>query len=242
MGRLLRLIGLFLFIAVFFATLIGAYAYVLTPTAEDVQARVESNASAHGAVLLEPSQVPLQMGDAIVSIEDERFYQHHGLDSIGIARSLLDDIRYRCGCEGGSTITQQLAKVVYLDGSDYGFNKIDGMALALKIEGRLSKPRILADYLSIVPTGPTIVGMPAAACAYFGRPLNQLDLAGYALLAGLPQAPSVYDPLLDPQAALQRRNQVLHQMQTEGYITATQASAAMAVTYAPPSRAGSCRR
>lgn len=238
MARLARLLGLLLLIGLLFATLIFSWAYVLTPTALDVQPRVDAYAAAHGATMLAPDQVPLQMGDAIIAIEDERFYQHHGLDSIGIARALLDDIRYRCACQGGSTLTQQLAKIIYLDGSDYGFNKINGMALALKIERRLDKAQILADYLSIVPTGPTIVGMPAAACAYFGKPLGELDLAGYALLAGLPQAPSVYDPLIDPQAAVQRRAAVLRQMRSEGYITQQQEAAAQSEPYRPPGRPG----
>lgn len=234
MGRLLRLVGLLALIAALFALLIGAWAYVLTPTADDVQTRVDAYARDRGAAVLSASAVPQQLSDAIVAIEDERFYQHHGVDSLGVARALLDDIRYRCACEGGSTITQQIAKLVYLDGSDYGFNKVEGMALALKIEMHLEKPEILADYLSIVPTGPTRTGMPAAACAYFGRPLNQLDLAAYALLAGLPQAPSFYDPLLHPEAALNRRAAVLHQLREDGFITPEELTAATAEPYVPP--------
>lgn len=225
--------------AVVLAEGILALAWSRTPPADDVQARAAAFAAAHGAPVLLPSQVPPLLAEAIVATEDERFYVHHGLDSIGIARSVLYDVAHACACEGGSTITQQLAKLLYLGGSDRGFHKVEGMALALKIEQRLGKAQILADYLTVVPTGPTRYGMATAACAYFGRPLAQLDLPALALLAGLPQAPSSYDPLRDPTAAIARRSQVLAAMRSDDYITDAQVRAADAAPYRPPA-ARSC--
>jgi membrane peptidoglycan carboxypeptidase len=215
-------------------------AWTRTPSADDVQARVEAFAAAHHAALLPPDGIPPLLAQAMVATEDERFYSHHGLDTIGIARAVLYDLAHACLCQGGSTLTQQLAKALYLGGSDFGFRKVEGMALAVKIEQHLGKPEILADYLSIAPTGPTRYGMAAAACAYFGRPLASLDLPALALLAGLPRAPSSYDPLLHPEAAVARRAQVLQAMLADGYVTDAQLRAAAAAPYSPPGRALSC--
>lgn len=234
MGWLRRLLLLVLGVVLALEAILAA-GWVRTPPADDVQARVAAFAAAQHATLLAPAQIPPVLARAIVATEDERFYSHHGLDSIGIARAVLFDLLNRCACEGGSTLTQQLAKQLYLGGSDAGFHKVEGMALALKIEQRLSKPEILADYLSIVPTGPTRYGMAAAACAYFGRPLAALELPAVALLAGLPQAPSSYDPLAHPAAALARRAQVLESMLSERYITEAQLRAAEGAPYQPPS-------
>jgi penicillin-binding protein 2A len=141
---------------------------------------------------------------------------------------LLYDVSHLCLCQGASTVTEQLVKEVYLDGSDHGLNKLIDVAVALKVETHANKQQILADYLSTVPIGPTRYGMAAGACVYFSRPLRDLSLSQYALLAGLPQAPSQYDPLLHPDAARQRRADVLTMMQSEGFITPAQKDAATA--------------
>ena len=232
--RWLRGIFVLVLLVVVAGEAVFAVAWNRTPAADDVQRRVEAYAAAHAAALLAPADIPPLLARAIVATEDERFYAHHGLDSLGIARSMLYDLAHRCACEGGSTITQQLAKALYLGGSDQGFHKLEGMALAVKIEQHLGKAEILADYLSTAPTGPTRYGMAAAACAYFGRPLARLDLPALALLAGLPQAPSSYDPLRHPAAAVGRRLQVLQAMLSEGYVTAAQVKAAAAVPYQAP--------
>jgi penicillin-binding protein 1A len=176
--------------------------------------------------LLEAGEVPAQLADLLVATEDERFFQHHGIDVIGIVRALLDDFQRACFCEGGSTLTQQLVKETYLGDSNLGLNKLRGMALAFKVETAISKRQILADYLSITPFGFGLYGAPAAACAYFHRPLAALDLAQYALLAGLPQAPVAYDPRTHPDLTTQRRAQVLGRGVSEGYITKAEADAA----------------
>ena len=129
---------------------------------------------------------------------------------------------------GRLDITAQLVKDVYLGGSDRGYNKLEGMVLALKVERILDKRQILALYLSEITTGFGRYGVGAAACAYFHSPLEHLTLGQYALLAGVTQAPSVYDPTVNPDLAQQRRAQVLAQMVSEHYISSAQADAANA--------------
>jgi penicillin-binding protein 1A len=206
----------------------AATLWVWTPSGDDIQARVQALAASHGAPLLSEDEVPSQLAEAVVAIEDERFYEHHGIDSVGLGRAALYDVTNLCLCQGGSTITEQLVKDVYLGGSDRGYDKLEDMALALKVDRMLSKKRILADYLSEITTGFGRYGVTAAACAYFQAPLKDLTLGQYALLAGVTQAPSVYDPTVNPEAARDRRSQVLAQMVAEHYVSAAQADAANA--------------
>jgi len=170
--------------------------------------------------------VPDLLAQAVVATEDSRFYSHHGLDTVGLARAVVYDATNRCLCEGGSTITQQLVKQLYLNNSDRGRDKVTDMVLALKVEQVLSKQQIMADYLSEIATGFGRYGVAQAACAYFHAPLSNLTVGQYALLAGVTQAPSVYDPTVNPSAAEQRRSAVLRDMVNERYITAAQAAAA----------------
>jgi len=206
----------------------AATLWILSPDASDIQARVMRLASANGLILLGEDDVPPLLADAVVATEDERFYTHHGVDSIGLGRALLYDVVNVCLCQGGSTITQQLVKDVYLGGSDLGYNKLEGLALALKAERVLSKGQIMADYLSIITTGFGRRGVTAAACAYYRAPLQGLTLAQYALLAGVTQAPSLYDPTVDPEAAQHRRAHVLAAMVADHYITPAEAQSANA--------------
>ena len=200
--------------------------WVSTPDVSDVQGRVAAVTREHGVVLLRPDQVPDLLAQAVVATEDSRFYSHHGLDTVGLARAVVYDATNRCLCEGGSTITQQLVKQLYLNNSDRGRDKVTDMVLALKVEQVLSKQQIMADYLSEIATGFGRYGVAAAACAYFHAPLGNLTVGQYALLAGVTQAPSVYDPTVNPSAAEQRRSAVLRDMVNERYITAAQAAAA----------------
>jgi penicillin-binding protein 1A len=202
--------------------------WVTSPDPSDIQGRVRAVTQARGVPLLGENDVPPLLADAVVATEDERFYSHHGIDSIGLGRAILYDVTNLCLCQGGSTITAQLAKDVYLGGSDRGYNKLKDLALALKVERVLTKRQILADYLSEITTGYGHFGVTDAACAYFGAPLQGLTLGQYALLAGVTQAPSVYDPTVNPDAARQRRSQVLAQMLAENYITPAQADRANA--------------
>jgi membrane peptidoglycan carboxypeptidase len=202
--------------------------WVWTPPATDIQARVAKLTASLGVTLLTEDEVPKLLAEAVVATEDERFYSHHGVDSLGLSRALLYDLVNVCACQGGSTITEQLVKDVYLGGSDRGYNKVEDIALALKVERVLTKAQIMADYLSEITTGFGVYGVTAAACAYFRAPLGALTLGQYALLAGVTQAPSLYDPTVDPQAALARRSQVLASMVSDHYITRAQAVAANA--------------
>ena len=211
-----------------------------SPSVNDLEARVGQAAATHGATILTAGDIPPLLAQAVVATEDERFYQHHGIDVIGLGRALLYDVGHLCTCQGGSTITQQLVKDIYLGGSDTGFNKLVDMTLALKVELRLTKPQILAEYLSAVMTGYGRWGMASAACADYHRPLADLDLGQLALLAGLPQAPSAFDPLLHPAAALSRRSEVLAAMVEDGYISAPQATTAAAEAVTFPSAPGGC--
>ena len=206
----------------------AATLWMSTPSGSDIQARVTDLTHSYGVALLGPDEVPDTLAKAVVATEDERFYTHHGIDSLGLARALLYDATNRCLCQGGSTITEQLVKDVYLGGSDRGYNKMVDAVLALKVERVLSKQRIMADYLSEITTGLGRRGVTAAACAYFQASLQHLTLGQYALLAGVTQAPSLYDPTVDPEAAQQRRSEVLASMISEGFITPAQALAANA--------------
>jgi len=224
----LRRVALALAVLAGLAIAAGAVLWVATPDPSDIQSRVAALTRARGTTLLGENDVPPRLAQAVVAIEDERFYEHHGIDSIGLSRALLYDLTNLCLCQGGSTITAQLVKDVYLGGSDKGFNKVVDMVVALKAERVLSKKRILADYLSEITTGFGRYGVTQAACAYFGAPLDRLTLGQYALLAGVTQAPSVYDPTVNPELARQRRAQVLSKMVVEHVITPAQAQAANA--------------
>jgi membrane peptidoglycan carboxypeptidase len=213
------------------AALLGPSAatlWIWTPGGSDVQERVRALTDSYGVSLLGEDDVPKLLAEAVVATEDESFYSHHGIDSIGLSRALLYDVVNLCPCEGGSTITEQLVKDVYLGGSDRGYNKLADLVLALKVERVLNKRQIMADYLSEITTGLGRYGVTAAACAYFRAPLQGLTLGQYALLAGVTQAPSIYDPTVNPDAALERRSDVLAAMVADHYVTAAQAHAAQA--------------
>ncbi|HEY4888107.1 MAG TPA: biosynthetic peptidoglycan transglycosylase [Candidatus Dormibacteraeota bacterium] len=202
--------------------------WVFTPSADDVQQRVRARTDSMGVVLLREDEVPPLLAKAVVATEDERFYSHHGIDSIGLGRALLYDATNFCMCQGGSTITEQLVKDVYLGGSDRGYNKLKDLVLALKVERVIDKGQIMADYLSVITTGLNRYGVTAAACAYFQAPLKSLTLGQYALLAGVTQAPSLYDPTVDPEAAATRRDHVLAALVSDSMISRQQAAAAAA--------------
>jgi membrane peptidoglycan carboxypeptidase len=211
--------------------------WVSTPSAGDIQERVLDTTKAHGVVLLTQDQVPPMLAQAVVATEDERFYSHHGIDTIGLGRAFLYDATHYCLCQGGSTITEQLVKDVYLNGSNEGYNKIVDMVVALKVERVIGKKRIMADYLSEITTGYNKYGVSEAACAYFHQALGDLTIGQYALLAGVTQAPSLYDPTVDPGLAALRRSSVLAAMVSDRFITPGQAATANAepvLTPGPP--------
>jgi membrane peptidoglycan carboxypeptidase len=199
---------------------------MLAPSGADLDTRVAAISASAGQTPLRVDEIPAEFAGAVVATEDERFFSHHGLDSVGIARSVWDDLNMGCLCEGGSTITQQLAKVVYFPGQSAAVRKLPGMSVALKLEDRYSKSHLLAAYLSVVATGYGLLGARAAACAYFSRSLRELSAAEAAEIAGMIAAPSVYDPRRNPVLAHSRRSYVLGRMVDRGLLTAAQARAA----------------
>lgn len=163
--------------------------------------------------------IPQLMKDAIVAVEDERFYEHRGVDFEAVVRALIRDIEAGRTVEGGSTITQQLVGNLYLDRRDNSFTrKFKEMVLAWQLESRLSKDEILEQYLNTVFFGSNAYGIEAAARTYFDKHPQELRLEEIALLAGLPQAPTAYSPRKHPDAARNRRDQVLYKMYENGYI------------------------
>jgi penicillin-binding protein 1A len=159
---------------------------------------------------------------ATVDVEDRRFFQHGGIDYVGILRALWADVHAGKVVEGGSTISQQLVRNMYVGRERTFERKIKEACLAIKLSDKWSKNRILQTYLNTVYYGNHAYGVEAAAQTYFSRRAANLNLAQAALLAGLPQAPSIYDPLHNPGAALIRRGEVLRAMLTAGTITPKQ--------------------
>jgi penicillin-binding protein 1A len=168
------------------------------------------------------SDVSPIMRQAIVSIEDRRFYEHNGVDVRGIARALWQDISRKKVVEGGSTITQQFVKNAYVRNQRSIGRKIREAALAWQLEQKWSKDRILLAYLNTIYFGNGAYGIQRAAQTYFGISASKLDLAQSALLAGLPADPTLYDPVTSPRSARERRHQVLVAMLDEGKITEAQ--------------------
>src|SRR4051794_26208902 len=165
---------------------------------------------------------------ATVAIEDRRFWQHGALDYQGIARALYADVNAGRIVEGGSSITQELVRNLYIGNADRTFDrKIKEACLAEKLAGTLTKRQVLAAYLNEVFYGRHAFGAQAGAQTFFSTGAGSLTLPQAALLAGLPQAPSVYDPLHHPDEALKRRNDVLRAMLLNGDITQTQFSDAV---------------
>ncbi len=185
-----------------------------------------SDGSLLGAIPAERNREPVLLGQisrwvprAAIAVEDRRFYQHGGVDYAGIVRALWRDVSAGKVVEGGSTIAQQLARNLYTGRERTFERKLKEACLAIKLSQKYPKNRILRDYLNIVYFGNHAYGIEAAAQTYFSRHARTLTLPQAALLAGLPQAPSLYDPFHNPEAAVARRNAVLAAMLQTGAIT-----------------------
>ena len=189
--------------------------------------------------------VPEALVHAVIAVEDQRFYSHYGVDPIGIARALWTDLRAGAFVQGGSTLTQQLVKNLYLNRDRTLRRKIEEALMAVALDFRFSKDEILTAYLNEVFLGQqgnrAIHGFALAAQHYFGRPLNELTLPELATLAGLARGASYYNPLRNPERATERRNVVLALMRDQDYITTQQhdhARAATLVTSSKPAVSG----
>lgn len=167
-------------------------------------------------------QMPSYVGDAFLAIEDERFYEHAGIDNKAILRALFENTRAGEKTQGGSTLTQQLVKNIVLSPEKSYRRKFQEAVLARDMEAVLSKPEILELYINRIPMGPRVFGVEAAAQKYFGKSASDLNLAEAAMLAGLPQAPSRYNPTAHYERALTRSQLVLSRMIANDMITAGQ--------------------
>ncbi len=168
-------------------------------------------------------EVPEVLIKALIATEDTRFYSHPGIDYRGIARAFYRNIRAGKVLEGGSTLTQQLAKVLFLTPERSYVRKLKEMALAMRIEQRYTKREILSFYLNQIYFGNGAYGVEAAAQIYFGKTAKDLNIAECALLAGLPRSPKYYSPFKSPDSAWGRRAYVLNRMVAAGVITPLQA-------------------
>ncbi len=164
-------------------------------------------------------QVTQNMKDAVLAIEDRRFYRHHGVDTKGILRAIKNNVTGK-GHEGASTITMQVAKNFFTppNGKRTLITKVNEALLAIKIEHNLSKDKILELYINQIYLGQRAYGFAAASQVYYGKPLEKLNLAETALLAGLPKAPSGYNPFVNPKRAIGRQKEVLRDMYRFGFI------------------------
>ena len=171
------------------------------------------------------NEIPTELVNAIVSIEDHRFFSHRGVDTIRILGASLRNLRGGGGLQGGSTLTQQLIKLTYFSTSTSDqtlSRKAQEAWLAVQLEQKATKQEILTYYINKVYMSNGNYGMQTAAQNYYGKDLKDLSLPQLALLAGMPQAPNQYDPYSHPEAAQERRDLVLSEMKGQGYITAEQ--------------------
>lgn len=166
--------------------------------------------------------IPADLKNAVISTEDKNFYRHRGFDTFGLVRSIFANIKAGSLKQGASTITQQLARILFLSNERTFDRKIKELIIAHRIEKTISKNEILELYLNSVYLGSGTYGVLSASKTYFDKELDELTLAETALIAGLPQAPSVYSPFQNPDAAINRRNQVLKRMYKTGCITKEQ--------------------
>jgi penicillin-binding protein 1A len=173
------------------------------------------------------SDVPDIMKHAILAAEDDRFYQHGGIDYTGIVRAIGANLIGGGKRQGASTITQQVARNFFLTGEKTYTRKLYEALLSFKIESNLSKDQIFELYINQIFLGQRAYGFAAAAQIYFGKPLKDISIAEAAMLAGLPKAPSAYNPIINPNRAKLRQNYVLRRMRELGHITQTQYEAAL---------------
>jgi len=173
------------------------------------------------------AEIPQVMKDAILAIEDARFFQHNGVDYLGVVRAGLANVG-KSKSQGASTITMQVARNAYLSTEKTFTRKIYEILLTFKLENNLSKDQILEIYMNQIYLGNRAYGFAAAAETYFGKPLKDISAAEAAMLAGLPKAPSAYNPIANPKRARIRQQYIIERMLENGFLNAAQAEAAKA--------------
>lgn len=246
MRRLLKIIAALAVLGILAAAVAGAAVYlILVPQLPEVETLRDTNLqeplrvyTRDGELIAEYGEqrrIPLRYQDfpprlveAVVAAEDDRFFTHPGVDYQGLMRAVWYVVRTGEMGPGGSTITMQVARNFFLTREKTILRKLNEILLALKIERELSKEEILELYLNKIFLGHRSYGVGAAAQVYYGRAIDELTLAEYATLAGLPQAPSAANPISNPSAALQRRAYVLRRMLSQGYIDTDEYRSALA--------------
>ncbi|MGC8588343.1 MAG: penicillin-binding protein 1A [Hydrogenobaculum sp.] len=231
-----NILSFFGFFIVVLFVLLGVYVYSVSIGLPDVRAlenwhppeasmvydssgKLIGTIGAQNRIYVTINKIPKIVQDAFVSAEDKTFYHNIGIDPASIIRALIIDVEKGKAVEGGSTITQQLAKNLFLTPKKTISRKIKEAILAIEITHTFPKSKILEMYLNQIYLGHGAFGVEAASETYFGKHVWQLSLDEAALLAGLPRAPTKYDPYINPNLALQRRNYVLYRMYKDGYIT-----------------------
>jgi len=215
----IRLLLVLIAVVVVAFCVVGVAAWVTSPSPGGLESRVDSRLRGTGGRPVPLSAIAPVLQHAVVATEDERFYQHDGVDVLGVLRALPFDVTHLSLAQGASTITEQVAKVLYLNGDDRTpWRKLQDAALALKLESRYSKAQILGAYLDSVYFGEGTYGAWAASEHYFGVPPARLGTAQASLLAGLIQAPSAYDPARHPALARARQVEVLRSLVRTGFL------------------------
>ena len=240
-----KLVWFFLFL-IASSAMIGSATYLsLSPSLPDVKTFRDYKLqtplriySADGLLMGEfgeKKRTPLHYNDipkgfikALLAAEDDRFFEHRGINIKGLARAVIDIVTTGEKGSGGSTITMQVARAVFLNKDRVFIRKFNEIILSLEMEIALSKEEILEMYVNEVFLGHRAYGFEAAANVYYGKPLSELNYAQWAMLAGLPKAPSAYNPIVNPPRALIRRDWIINRMHTLGYIDAQQHRAALA--------------
>lgn len=195
-------------------------------TVFDVRGEVIGTVGAVHSPFVPLEEIPRELVDAVIATEDSRFYRHPGIDPVGVARAVWANLKAGTIVQGGSTITQQLARTLFLTPERTFLRKLDEAALALMLELRFSKERILELYLNRVYFGEGATGVGAAAMTYFGKQPSELTLGESAMLAGLIRAPSALSPYRNPEGSLARRRVVLGRMVEVGFISGRRAEEA----------------
>ncbi|GAB7140660.1 PBP1A family penicillin-binding protein [Deferribacterales bacterium RsTz2092] len=198
---------------------ISKYRFLQPSIVYDVKGRVIAELGVERRYPVPIKDMPLSIRQAVVAVEDSRFYEHSGIDFVGIARAMLSNIKAGRFAEGGSTLTQQLVKNIYLSSDKKLIRKYKEAVLAYRLDKYLTKDEILEYYLNFVNFGRGGYGLQSAAINYFGKNAKDLTLPEAAMLAGIPKSPRIYSPHQSIERAKQRRAHVLYRMYEDGYIT-----------------------
>ncbi|MBI3300393.1 MAG: PBP1A family penicillin-binding protein [Elusimicrobia bacterium] len=201
----------------------------LTTRVYDANEALIAELSIEKRALLSLSEIPVDLQNAVLAIEDSRFFSHWGISPRGIARAALANLMAGRKVQGGSTLTQQLAKIIFLSPERSYLRKLRELVLAIQIERNLSKEEILQLYLNQIYFGEGAYGAQAAAAIFFGKDIKDLKIEESALLAGLPKSPTNYSPFRNPKLAEKRRSLVLERMREEGFISEADEKKALAI-------------